>query len=158
MKTLLLTLMCLSVAVFPLASKPQAPIEMSFEQIKIEPLGEDARYVCEVNFKVLSSSDIAIVQVKVPESCHLIEGFSYWEGVLEAGESLIKRVIVQGRVDEVHHLNVVAKMEIGSAVAMKSLDLRLNAALELSKTRAEPSLVPRTKLTHKESRRGVRRE
>ena len=157
MKTLLLALLCLSSFMVTLHAKPQAPIEMSFEQKKMEPLGEEARYECEVHFKPLSSSDIVIVKMKVPESCQLLEGFSYWEGVLEAGESLVKKVVVQGRVDQVHPLNVVAKMEMGSAVAMKSLDLRLNSALELSKAKAEPSLVPRTRPKQQETRRGIRR-
>ena len=158
MKSLLLALMCLSTCMVSLWAKPQAPIEMSFEQKKMEPLGEEARYECEVNFKALSSSDIVIVQMKVPDSCQLLEGFSYWEVVLESGESFIKTVIVQGSVDQVHRLNVVAKMEMGSAIAMKSLDLSLNSALEVSKAKPGPSLVPRTRPKQSGSRRSIKRE
>jgi hypothetical protein len=125
-----------------LLAKPKAPIEMSFEQKSLEPLGDEARYECEVVFTPLSSSDLVKVKLSVPESCQLVEGFSYWEGQLKAGESFKKTVVVHGPVADVHTLTVMGTMEMGSAKAMKSLDLSLNGSTVRQK--AVFPLVPRT--------------
>ena len=121
-------LLLLSVLLAPLAlwAKPSAPMNISFQSLGSEKMGDQSRYRVEIKFVPLTASDRVTLQLMLPEKYRLLEGSSYWEGQVVANAALNKSLLIEGPTEKPDTIRLLAEMEMGSAKSSKVVTLKLN--------------------------------
>lgn len=155
MRSLFLLLICVLSASSALWAKPSAPMNISFESLGVEKIGDQARYRVEIKFVPLTASDRVTLQLMLPEKYRLLEGTSYWDGLVLANASLNKSLLIEGPIDTPDTIRLLAEMEMGTAKSSKLVNLKLNP-LEENKESVYPMIV--LEKTNSTEVRRIRRE
>ena len=62
----------------------------------------------------------------LPEKYRLLEGTSYWEGIVTKDEHLTRTLLIEGPTESSDTIKLMAEIEMGSAKSSKVVSLKLN--------------------------------
>ena len=120
---LMLTVLMIPMVIW---AKPSAPMNFSLESQGSEKVGDQTRYNVEIKFVPLTNSDRVTLQLMLPEKYRLLEGTSYWEGIVTKDEHLTRTLLIEGPTESSDTIKLMAEIEMGSAKSSKVVSLKLN--------------------------------
>jgi len=130
---------CLFISVlFPVLAwaKPSAPMINKLHLTSIQQEQDANLYLIQLDFTPLVDSKRIKLALKIPQDFSLLEGFSYWEGSLNSGQTFKKILKIKAPLSQEGKIEVSATMEMETTKSTTISALTLGSS-QLNKSSSE---------------------